>query len=275
MRFETGPGHQLQSDGAEHRTQIAGTETTVHFVVHTLGFSRRFHCWCTDCADAEHTAEGLIRRFEWFAGVPAEVLVDNQNAAVLVHPRGGPARFHPRFVDLAGHDGVVPRAGRPARAQTTGNDERLVGYIKHHFFVRSRTFDRGAHLNQLAEQWLREEADQRRHGTVQEIVAARLTREAPMLRPLPCVRSDTASCEIRQVSWDASIDVRGRRSSVPAQLAGRSVPIRLTRDGELAVYDGEPLAATRQVSSGEPGWVTVPAQHAALWAPTLEVEQRP
>ena len=40
----------------------------------------------------------------------------------------------------------------------------MVGYIKHHFFVRYRAFDSWAHLNQLAEQWLREEADQRRHG---------------------------------------------------------------------------------------------------------------
>ena len=77
------------------------------------------------------------------------------------------------------------------------------------------------------------------------------------------------------MSWDAYIDVRGRRYSVPAQLAGRSVQIRLTLDGELAVYDGEQLAATHQVSSGERGWVTVPEHHAALWAQTLEVEQRP
>ena len=103
VRFETAPGHQLQSDWAEQRTQIAGAETTVHFIVNTLGFSRRFHFWCTDREDAEHTYDGLIRSFEWFGGVPKEVLVDNQKAAVLAHLRGGPARFHPRFVDLAGH----------------------------------------------------------------------------------------------------------------------------------------------------------------------------
>lgn len=90
VRFETAPGQQLQSDWAEHRTQIAGAETTVHFIVNTLGFSRRFHCWCTDREDVEHTYEGLIRSFEWFGGVPAEVLVDNQKAAVLANPRGGP-----------------------------------------------------------------------------------------------------------------------------------------------------------------------------------------
>lgn len=39
------------------------------------GFSRQFHFWCTDREDAEHTYNGLIRSFEWFGGVPAEVLV--------------------------------------------------------------------------------------------------------------------------------------------------------------------------------------------------------
>jgi hypothetical protein len=37
-------------------------------------------------------------------------LVDNQKCAVLAHPRGGAVHFHPRFVDLAGHYGFVPRA---------------------------------------------------------------------------------------------------------------------------------------------------------------------
>ena len=203
------------------------------------------------------------------------MLVDHQKAAVLVHPRGGPARFHPRFVDLAGHYGFVPRACRPARAQTKGKDERMVGYVKHHFFVRYRAFESWAHLHQLAEQWMRDEADQRCHGTVQEIVAERFIREAPTLQPLPAMRYDTAYREGRQVSWDAYIDVRGSRYSVPAQLAGRSVQIRLTLDGNLTIYDGEQVVASHRVVSGEPGWVTVPSHHAALWAQTLAVEQRP
>ena len=108
-----------------------------------------------------------------------------------------------------------------------------------------------------------------------EVVAERFAREAPALRPLSTARYDTAYREIRQVSWDAYIDVRGRRYSVPAQLAGRAVQIRLTLDGELAVYDGEQLVVTHQVVSGKLSWVTVPEHHAALWAQTLAVEQRP
>ena len=86
---------------------------------------------------------------------------------------------------------------------------------------------------------------------------------------------DTAYREIRQVSWDAYIEVRGRRYSVPAHLAGRAVQIRLTLDGELAVYEDEHIVASHRVVAGERDWVTVPAHHEALWAQTLEVERRP
>jgi transposase len=275
VRFETEAGRQLQTDWATIQTTIAGRETAVHFVVSTLGFSRRFHFWCTDTEDAEHTYEGLVRAFEWFGGVPDEVLIDNQKAAVIAHRRGSMVQFHPRFLDLAGHYGFVPRACRPARAQTKGKDERNVGYIKHHFFVRYRTFESWAHLNQLAEQWLREEADQRVHGTVHEVVATRFAREAPTLRPLPAQRYDTAYWEPREASWDAYVEVRGNRYSVPAAVAGRPVRIRISLDGRVAIYADEQLVAEHALRPSGHGWVTVPDHHAALWTDTLAVERRP
>jgi transposase len=72
---------------------MAGEETKVHFIVNELSYSRRFHFWCTNSQDAEHTYEGLIRSFEYFNGVTQEVLVDNQKAAVLANRRGQPTRF--------------------------------------------------------------------------------------------------------------------------------------------------------------------------------------
>ena len=90
----------------------------------------------------------------------------------------------------------------------------MVGYLKQHFFVRYRAFESWAHLNQLAEQWLSAEADQRLQGTVKEIVAERFVRELPFLHRLPSVRYDTAYRESRRVSWDGYVDVRGNRYSV-------------------------------------------------------------
>ena len=275
VRFETEPGRQLQTDWGTQRTMIAGAPVQVHFAVSTLGYSRRFHFWATDSEDAEHTYEALVRAFEWFGGVPAEVLVDNQKCAVIAHRRGEAVQFHPRFVDLAGHYGFRPRACRPARAQTKGKDERNVGYVKHHFFVRYRAFESWAHLNQLAEHWLRDEADPRMHGTVHEIVAERFAREAPTLQPLPPRRYDTAYWDVRQVGWDAYVEIRGNRYSVPAALAGQSVRVRIPLEGAVAIYDGEQCVAQHVLQPPAQGWVTVPDHHAALWAETLAVEQRP
>jgi transposase len=275
VRFETKPGQQLQSDWGELVVEIGGEETKVHFIVNQLGYSRRFHFWCTDSQDAEHTYEGVIRSLEYLGGVPDEVLVDNQKAAVLTHSRPGRPRFNERFLDLGAHYGFTPRACRPYRAQTKGKDERMVGYIKQHFFVRYRSFESWAHLNQLAEQWLAVEADQRVQETVKEIVADRFEREAPHLRPLPTRRYDTAYRESRQVGWDSYIDVHGNRYSVPSQHAGQRVTIRISLDDELRVYADEQLVASHILRDKHQGWVTVPEHHASLWQSTLHVEQRP
>lgn len=280
VRFETEPGEQLQTDWGEVLVEMAGQLIKVDFIVNQLGYSRRFHFWCTDSLDAEHTYEGIIRSLEYFGGVTQEVLVDNQKAAVLQASNQGKPVFNSRFLDLANHYGFTPKACRPYRARTKGKDERMVGYIKHNFFVRYRSFESWAHLNQLAERWLAEEADQRLHGTVKEVVAERFEREKPALGALPGQRYAIFYRETRQVEWDAYINVRGNRYSVPSTLLGQVVEIRIGLDDSLRVYDPQDLnpdklpVATHQLRSVQEGWVSVPEHHQALWDETLKVEQR-
>lgn len=274
VRFETEPGQQLQSDWGEVETLVAGEKTKVSFIVNELGCSRRFHFWCTNSKDAEHTYEGLVRSFEYFGGVTAEVLVDNQKAAVLEHPAEDKVIFNQRFVDMAAVYGFTPRACKPYRARTKGKDERMVGHIKGNFFVRYRAFDSWAHLNQLAEQWLREEADQRLHGTVHEIVAERFLREQPALKALPRLPYDTSYFESRLVSWDAYVDVRGNRYSVPSELVGQRVSVRVGLDDTLRIFHADVLIARHTLRDKHTGWSTVAEHHTALWK-SVNVEQRP
>lgn len=275
VRFETEPGKQLQSDWGEVVVEVAGQMHKVYFIVNELGYSRRFHFWCTDSTDAEHTYEGLVRSFEYFGGVTEEVLVDNQKSTVLQASNTGSPKFNERFVDLAGYYGFTPRACKPYRARTKGKDERMVGYIKHNFFVRYRRFASWAHLNQLAEQWLREEADPRLQGTVKEVVAERFEREKPSLKPLPAARYDTSYLEYRQAAWDGYIEVRGNRYSVPAALAGQRVAVRIGLDGLLRVYQSGTLVASHTLKDRREGWGTLPEHRSEMWKSTLpQVEQR-
>lgn len=280
VRFETEPGEQMQTDWGEVTIFIAGEQVKVFFIVNTLGYSRRFHFWGTDSQDAEHTYEGIIRSFEYFGGVTEEVLVDNQKSAVIQASYQGKPQFNERFLDLAGWYGFTPHACKPYRAQTKGKDERMVGYIKYNFFVRYPAFDSWAELNQQAAQWLREEADQRFHGTVKEVVIERFAREQPTLSPLPKQRYDTSYREYRQAAWDCYIDVHGNRYSIPAQYAGAMLEVRIGLEGSLRVFD--PLnfdlnklpIAVHTLRDAQAGWATVPEHHAALRDHSLQVEQR-
>jgi len=275
VRFETEPGKQLQSDWGELLVEIAGQMRKVHFIVNELGYSRRFHFWCTESEDAEHTYEGLIRSFEYLGGVTQEVLVDNQKSAVLEASNNGHPKFNERFVDLAGHYGFMPRACKPYRARTKGKDERMVGYIKQNFFVRYRRFESWTHLNQLAEKWLKEEADRRLQGTVKEVVAERFEREKSFLKLLPLTRYDTSYFEYRQAAWDGYIEVRGNRYSVPVSVAGQRVAVRIGLDGLLRIYQADHVVASHTLRSRQEGWSTLAEHRAEMWKTTLpQVEQR-
>ena len=149
VRFETPPGFQLQHDWGETETVVASQRCKVNFAVNTLGYSRRFHAWAAPSQDAEHTYEALVQAFRYFGGVPRTVLVDNQKAAVLKHDRDHRVIFNAGFLQLANHYSFAPKACRPQRPRTKGKTERMVGYVKQHFFQRYRAFESYAHLNQL------------------------------------------------------------------------------------------------------------------------------
>lgn len=275
VRYETRPGEQLQHDWGQIRTEVAGRVCTVNFAVNVLGYSRHFHVWAGPSQDAEHTYESLVQAFRYFGGVPKSVLVDNQKAAVLRHDREGRVTFNQGFLALANHYGFTARACRPQRPRTKGKTERMVGYVKQHFFQRYRSFDSHAHLNQLLEQWLDQHASQRQLRQFQQSPAQRFEQEQPVLNPCPTTAFDTRYYDTRLVSWDAYVEVRGNRYSVPAACCGQPVTIRLSLDGELTVYAiaGDEVARHR-LADRTRGWQTVAEHHTALWQDVMPVQHR-
>lgn len=224
--------------------------------------------------DAEHTYECLVKSFTYFGGVTQTVLVDNQKSAVL-HHRPGAVEFNPRFVDLASHYGFTPKACRPYRARTKGKTERMVRYVKEHFFARYRAFDSIAHLNTELERWLREEADPRVHGTHGEVVSERFDKERAHLSALPACPYDTSYRQMRHVSWDGYIDVRGNRYSVPGHLCGQTVSVRIGLDESLRVTDTtDTVVAQHRLRPVHCGWQTIGSHHEQLWAECAGVQRR-
>ena len=190
VRFETAPGVQMQADFVVFRRR----ESPLLAFVATLGCSRASFVRFTTAEDAATIDSCLIAAFEFFGGVPQEVLFDNAKSVVVQRNAYGIGlhRFHGGLVDLANSYGFTPRVCRPYRARTKGKVERFNRFLRESFYVplRSRLQSAGLLLdvgtaNIEVARWLREVANARTHGTTQQIPAKALITERAALLPLP------------------------------------------------------------------------------------------
>lgn len=237
VRFETPPGHQLQIDFGERRITIGGASTKVFLFVATLGYSRRIHVRAFRNERQESWFEGLESTFRHFGGVTAEVLFDNDRGLVVRHDaETREVEFNATFRAFARHWGFRPRACAPYRARTKGKDERGVGYVKKNA-IAGRAFASFAALEAHLDEWAREVADQRLHGTTGEAPMARFVREeAKALKPITGLPSFQALRELtRKVQADCAIEVDGNAYSVPWRLIGERVRVTIA-GGVLRIH---------------------------------------
>ncbi|RPG46510.1 MAG: IS21 family transposase [Hyphomicrobiaceae bacterium TMED74] len=190
VRFETEPGQQMQADWA---TVGRGSDELKVFIG-TLGWSRTAYVEFCDDEQFEMLRLCHEHAFDFFAGVPREVLYDNMKTVVLERNayRRNLHRFHPGFLDYAGHAGFLPRLCRPYRAKTKGKVERFIGYLKRSFWIPFVASCRQAGIkpdcratNAAVAIWLREVANARVHATTSEVPAERMIIERGKLQALP------------------------------------------------------------------------------------------
>lgn len=119
------PGQCAQVDwGSWGTLRVGSTRRALSFFVMVLCWSRRLYLEFTCGQSQEHWLACHQHAFEYFGGAVAEVMCDNTKTAVLSHPLGGPAVFHPAYLDLAGHYGFTIKACAPRRA----NEKDWVSY---------------------------------------------------------------------------------------------------------------------------------------------------
>jgi transposase len=188
VRFETPPGFQGQVDFGTF--QLPWGRRYALLVV--LGYSRLL--WMRFYARQTLTTliGGLESAFEFFGGVPQELLFDQMRSVVLSDERLGGCGLimNGEFVRFSAHWGFRARACRPYRARTKGKVERPIRYVRQSFFY-GRSFLNDEDLNTQGEQWLQGVCNARRHRTLGEAPRVRFERDererlgALAVRPYP------------------------------------------------------------------------------------------
>ncbi len=194
LRFETPPGRQMQADF----TVVRRGRDPLLALVATLGYSRATFVKFTTAEDAATLCGALRESFDYFGGVPAEVLMDNAKSVVIERDAYGPGlhRWNDELLILADECGFTPRLCRPYRAKTKGKVERFNGYLTGSFVVPLAASLKASGLTLTAElanrhvrRWLDEVANERVHGTTGAVPAVRLAEERAVMLPAPALKA--------------------------------------------------------------------------------------
>lgn len=200
VRFETQPGEQMQVDWGVFRR---GKEPLSAFVA-ALGYSR--YCYVEFVTDERfETLQACHENaFEYFQGVPKEILYDNMKTVIQQRNAYGAGlhRFHPGLWEFAKQTGFSPRLCQPYRAKTKGKVERFIKYLRYSFYIPLVAGLKQAGLaldvetaNIEVRKWLREVANVRIHQTTQEQPITLWKKELSELQPYESPANEIWICD--------------------------------------------------------------------------------
>jgi transposase len=248
MRFETEPGYQAQVDFGEF--QIAkpdGSVEKLFLFSMILGYSRKMYAELIERCDLPTFLDCHIHAFEYFGGVPEQILYDRMKN-VYIGKIAGKKQFNNTLMGFALHYGFKPEVAPAYAAWVKGKVERPYSFIREGFwrgygFICLET----ANVDLLT--WLSKK-DERVHGTTHEVVTNRFYREKPHLNMLPPQAFDTSYRIYRKVYKDCTVRFEGNSYVVPHDLVGKQIILRV-KDSFMRIFYNNCLVIAYDIPEGK------------------------
>ncbi|MCC6436921.1 MAG: IS21 family transposase [Acidimicrobiales bacterium] len=223
------PGDELQVDFGRMGFLVDGDRRRVVWaLIFTACYSRHCFVWLSYRQSLDDVIDGFEAAWAFFGGVFRTVIPDNLKAIVDQADRLEP-RLNQAFVEYAQARGFAVDPARVRRPQDKPRVERTVQFVRNSMWA-GETFVDLADAQRRAEQWCRERAGQRIHGTTQCRPAELFgLEEQPRLLPAPASHYDVPIYATAKVHRDHHIEVAKALYSVPGNLIGQRVDVRADR----------------------------------------------
>ena len=248
MRFETEPGFQAQVDFGEFQVEnLDGTIRKLYLFSMILGYSRKIYGELIDHCDLPTFLDCHINAFEYFGGVPDEILYDRMKN-VFIGKIAGKNKFNSTLLGFALHYGFKPEVAPAFAAWVKGKVERPYKFIREGFW-RGYGFICRSTANRDLIRWL-EKKDERVHGTTHEVVSVRFKRERPHLNLLPPNAFDTSYRVYRNVFKDCTVRFECNSYVVAHTLVGKKLLLRV-KDKDMRIFDDNCLIVAYKIPEGK------------------------
>lgn len=234
MRQEHRAGEKLFVDFPGRRIPIYERESgqlrfEAELFVAVLGASNYLYAEAVASQELPHWIAGHVHAFEYFGGCPQIVVCDNLRSGV-----SGAHRYEPElnasYQEMAAHYGVAIIPARPRRPRDKAKVEAGVLIAERWIMarLRHRRFFSLGELN-IA---IRDLLDGINRRSFKKLPGSRQSLfeelERPALKPLPVERYEFGLWKQARVSIDYHVEVDRHYYSVPYQLVGEVVDVRLS-----------------------------------------------
>jgi hypothetical protein len=232
VRVDDGePGDELQIDFGKLGLvpdPLTGRCRVCHALIFTPVVSRYSFVWLSFRQTIDDVIAGCEAAWAFYGGVFATVIPDNMKAIVDKADATEP-RLNQAFVEYAQSRGLVIDPARVRSPQDKPRVERMVPFVRQSFFA-GETFVDLADAQRRAEEWCRQRAGMRVHGTIQARPAEVFrVEEQHRLGPAPTDVYDVPIYTTAKVHRDHHIEVARSLYSVPGDLIGQRVEVRADR----------------------------------------------
>jgi len=244
------PGVECQLDFARMGLVYdpgAGRRRVAHALIFTAVCSRHMFVWLTFSQTLAAVIAGCEAAWRFFGGVFRVLIPDNMSPIVANADPVNP-RFTTGWLDYAQHCGFFTDAARVRSPQDKPRVERAVQYVRGNFFAGEEFADL-ADAQARAEQWCRQSAGLRVHGSIQARPAEVFAEcEAGALLAAPEAYDVPVFTRIK-VHRDFHIEVGKALYSAPKAYLGQhldvradSVLVKLFHQGQLVkVHPRQPV----------------------------------
>ena len=248
MRFETEPGYQGQVDFGEFQVERAdGSIKKLYLFSMILGYSRKIYGELIERCDLPTFLDCHIRAFEYFGGVPEQILYDRMRN-VFIGKIAGRNKFNDTLLGFALHYGFKPEVAPAYAAWVKGKVERPYSFIREGFW-RGYGFVCLETANRDLQNWLARK-EKRVHGTTHEVVCLRFAREKPHLKGLPPRVFDTSYRVYRKVHKDCTVRFESNSYVVSHTLVGKKIILRV-KDKTMRIFSDDALVVTYEIPAGK------------------------
>jgi len=272
LRHNHTPGEKLFVDYAGHTVGVTDRHTgeirQAQVFVAVLGASNYTYAEATWTQSLPDWLGSHVRTLEFIDGVPQAIVPDNLRSAVNKAHRYEP-ELNPAYQDFAEHYQLAIVPARARRPRDKAKVEVGVQVVERWILarLRNRVFFSLSELNSAIAQLLTElnaRAFKRREGSRASLFAE---LERPALRPLPLKRYEFATWKKAKVHLDYHVEVERAYYSVPYQLIGKTVEVRLSAH-TLEIYHRQQLVAAHLRVSSKGKFTTLdahrPERHSAV-----------